>query len=157
MIDDCCGGRCECEGHSQCCQARLGVLQRNTGTLKPSGGLRIGRSRRSRGTRSLGDFSVFISSMIFALSSFIALISPPKFSFVPEGSPGNGGLIVLSSIRFRSPSLESWNRTGRLTGSVHVDQEDEFASKVELVDASSSRELCVATVTFVPSFRHGSW
>lgn len=44
-IDDRRGGGCECEGHPQCCQERDGVLHLNTGTLKPSGGRKIGRSR----------------------------------------------------------------------------------------------------------------
>lgn len=32
----------------------------------------------------------------------------------------------------------------------HVDQEEKLASAVELVETSSSRELCVATVTLFP-------
>lgn len=43
-IDDRRGGRCVCERHPQCCQERDGVLHLNTGTLKPSGGRRIGKS-----------------------------------------------------------------------------------------------------------------
>lgn len=43
-IDDRRGGRCVCDRHPQCCQARDGVLHLNTGTLKPSGGRRIGKS-----------------------------------------------------------------------------------------------------------------
>lgn len=38
----------------------------------------------------------------------------------------------------------------RSVASRHVDQEEELASTVELVEASSSRELCVATVTLFP-------
>lgn len=52
---------------------------------------------------------------------------------------------------------ESGRGTGRSAALKHVDQEEEFASTVELlVEASSSRELCVATVTFLPSVRPGS-
>lgn len=38
----------------------------------------------------------------------------------------------------------------RSNASRRIDQEEEFASKVELIEVSSSRELCVATVTLFP-------
>lgn len=44
VIDDRRGDGCVCEEHPQCCQDRDGVLHLNTGTLKPSGGRRIGKS-----------------------------------------------------------------------------------------------------------------
>lgn len=44
VIDDRRGNGCVCEKHPQCCQDRDGVLHLNTGTLKPSGGRRIGKS-----------------------------------------------------------------------------------------------------------------
>lgn len=56
----------------------------------------------------------------------------------------------------RSSRSEKSNWSGRSIAPLYVDQEEEFASTVELVEASSSNELWVATVTLFPSFWPGS-
>lgn len=70
-IDDRRGVRCVCERHPQCCQERDGVLHLNTGTLKPSGGRRIGKSCSFRAAFARHGFEISESPAVIQPARFI--------------------------------------------------------------------------------------
>lgn len=188
-IDDRRGGRCVCERHPQCCQERDGVLHLNTGTLKPSGGCRIGKSCNfkaafARHGLEISDSPSVVQSVRFIercvgipsnLDSALTLIELEPDASLTVVDPSS---LVISSSTYLSPIGWIWVNTSltsdgwpilndsrsqksltvrncspdfsRSSASRHMDQEEEFASMVEFVEASSSRELCVATVTLFP-------
>lgn len=74
VIDDRRGSGCVCEKHPQCCQDRDGVLHLNTGTLKPSGGRRIGKSSSFKPVSArCHGFEVSESSAVVQPARFIEL------------------------------------------------------------------------------------
>lgn len=74
VIDDRRGSGCVCDKHPQCCQDRDGVLHLNTGTLKPSGGRRIGKSCSFKAVSARRhDFEISESSAVVQPARFIEL------------------------------------------------------------------------------------
>lgn len=70
IVDRRCG-RCVCERHPQCCQERDGVLHLNTGTLKPSGGSRMGKSCSFKAAFSRHDLEISESPAVVRSVRFI--------------------------------------------------------------------------------------